>query len=138
VILNVAPLAALRLGNMLTRRQGDLIGARAAYQQAIDSGHPDIAPQAQRDLGNLLMRERDSQRALSAYRQAMPPGHPDAAPEAANNLGNLLADLGRAGAAPQSAGRRAEGIRQVRGPGRTSRAASAATRAIMPRSAAQQ
>ena len=43
-----APKAAFNLG-VLLREQGDAEGARDAYQKAIDSDHPDVAPIA-RDL----------------------------------------------------------------------------------------
>ena len=36
---------------VLLEEQGDLEGARAAYQQAIDTGHPDQAPRAMLNLG---------------------------------------------------------------------------------------
>ena len=47
------PAAALNLG-VLLQEQGDVAGARAAYQQAIDSGHADDAPMAAVNLGILL------------------------------------------------------------------------------------
>ena len=53
----LAPAAALGLGNLLAR-QGDDDGARAAYQQAIDSGHSDAASAAAVNLG-LLLKEQD-------------------------------------------------------------------------------
>ena len=54
----VAPARALNLG-LLLEAQGDVPGARAAYQQATDSGYPDFAPAAALSLGNLLRREAD-------------------------------------------------------------------------------
>ena len=41
---------------VLLDEQGDVEGARAAYQRAIDSGHPDEAPRAMVNLGVLLAR----------------------------------------------------------------------------------
>ena len=43
---------AVRLGDRLCE-QGDVAGARAAYQQAIDSGHPQAAQQATSRLATL-------------------------------------------------------------------------------------
>ena len=50
-----APRAMVNLG-VLLEEQGDVEGARAAYQRAIDSGHPDEAPTAMVNLGVLLER----------------------------------------------------------------------------------
>jgi hypothetical protein len=44
-------MAAVMLG-VLLEEQGDADGAKAAYQQAIDSGHADMAPMAAVNLGN--------------------------------------------------------------------------------------
>ena len=48
-----APMAANNLGVLLAD-QGDIEGAKAAYQQAIDSGHPDAALRATSNLTALL------------------------------------------------------------------------------------
>jgi Tfp pilus assembly protein PilF len=72
--------------------QGDVAGARAAYQRAIDSGHPDAAPMAARYLGFLLAEQGDVAGARAAYQRAIDSGHPDAAPIATNNLGRFLAE----------------------------------------------
>ena len=71
-------------------------GARAAYQQAIDSGHADAAPMAAVNLGELLAEQGDADGAKAAYQQAIDSGHADAAPTAAVNLGELLAEQGDA------------------------------------------
>src|SRR5215467_7318751 len=47
------PAARMGLGDAL-REHGDLDGAQAAYQQAIDSGHAEWAPAAMVRLGALL------------------------------------------------------------------------------------
>jgi Flp pilus assembly protein TadD len=65
-------------------------GARAAYQQAIDAGHSDIAPRAMVDLGVLLAEQGDVEGARAAYQQAIDTGHPDIAPRAMRNLAVLL------------------------------------------------
>lgn len=46
---------------VLLKQRGDPDGAAAAYQQAIDTGHPDQAPKALRNLGMLraCSRERE-------------------------------------------------------------------------------
>jgi hypothetical protein len=48
--------ALTKLERTATRldEQGDAMGARAAYQRAIDSGHADAAPAAAYNLGNML------------------------------------------------------------------------------------
>ena len=62
--------AAFKLGALL-RDQGDIAGARAAYQQAIDSDHPDVAPKAAYDLGSLLRKQGDKEGARAARQRAM-------------------------------------------------------------------
>ncbi|MDB5064078.1 MAG: Tetratricopeptide repeat protein, partial [Chloroflexi bacterium] len=88
-----APQAARNLGVLLAE-QGDVEGARAAFQQAIASGHPDEAPRAARNLGLLLAEQGDVEGARAAFQQAIASGHPDEAPRAARNLGLLLAEQG--------------------------------------------
>ncbi len=75
---------------LLLQEQGDLEGAKAAYQQAIDSGHADWAPRAAFGLGELLEKQGDLEGAKAAYQQAINSGHADVAPEAAVNLERLL------------------------------------------------
>ena len=60
-----------------------MAGAKAAYQQAIDSGHADVAPEAAVGLGVLLARQGDVAGAKAAYQQAIDSGHTDEAPTAA-------------------------------------------------------
>jgi Tfp pilus assembly protein PilF len=83
-----AAMAANDLGVLLIE-QGDAEGARAAYQQAIDSGSPLAAPSAARNLGSLLSKLGDSGGARAAYQQAIDSRHPDESPWAALNLGDL-------------------------------------------------
>ena len=90
-----APTAAVNLG-VLLEEQGDADGAKAAYQQAIDSGHADQAPKAAVNLGVLLKEQGDADGAKAAYQQAIDSGHPDQAPMAAFNLGVLLKEQGDA------------------------------------------
>jgi tetratricopeptide (TPR) repeat protein len=88
-----APQAAYNLG-LLLDGQGDVAGARTAYQRAIDSGHPDEAPPAAYRLGVMLEKRGDVAGARTAYQQAIDTGHPGEAPPAAFQLGSLLAEQG--------------------------------------------
>ena len=100
-----APKAAFNLGVLLAE-QGDLAGAKAAYQRAIDSGHAEWAPKAAVNLGWLLEKQGDLAGAKIAYQRAIDSGHPKWAPHAAVNLGWLLekqGDLAGAKAAWQRA-----------------------------------
>ena len=45
--------------------------ARAAYQQAIDSGHPEVSPAAAVDLGALLSEQQELEGATVAFQQAL-------------------------------------------------------------------
>ena len=90
---DAAPKAEYNLG-ILLKEQGDIEGARAAYQRAIDSGHLDAAPMAAFNLGVLLKEQGDIEGARAAYQRAIDSGHPDAAPMAAFNLGILLEEQG--------------------------------------------
>ena len=59
--------------------QGDLAGAEAAFQQAIDSGHADWAPQAAFERGMLLREQGDLAGAEAAFQQAIDSGRAEAA-----------------------------------------------------------
>ncbi len=85
--------ATFNLGALLDR-QGDIDGAREAYQRAIDSGDPEAAPLAAFNLGVLLKEQGDTEGAREAYQKAIDSGHPDEAPGAAFNLGVLLKEQG--------------------------------------------
>jgi tetratricopeptide (TPR) repeat protein len=85
----VAPVAALNLG-LLLGQEPDVEGAKAAYQQAINSGHPEAAPGAALGLGLLLGQNGDLKGAEDAYRQATSYADSVTAPTAALSLGNLL------------------------------------------------
>jgi predicted negative regulator of RcsB-dependent stress response len=71
--------------------QGEVAGARAVFQQVIDSGHPDMAPRAMVNLGELLDKEGDVAGARAAYQQAIDSGHSEAASRALEALGDLPA-----------------------------------------------
>jgi tetratricopeptide (TPR) repeat protein len=62
-----APEAAVNLGVLLSQL-GDWEGARAAYQQAIDSGHTDVTQLAAANL-RVLLEETDSQEARVTFTQ---------------------------------------------------------------------
>ncbi|MBV9455477.1 MAG: tetratricopeptide repeat protein [Rubrobacter sp.] len=83
-----APTAAFYLGVLLAE-QGDIEGARAAYQQAIDSNHPGQAPAAAVNLGVLLKEQGDVQGARAAYQQAIDSNHPEVVPIAKELLRRL-------------------------------------------------
>jgi tetratricopeptide (TPR) repeat protein len=78
---------------LVLHRAGDAVGAKAAYRQAIDSGHSDEAPKAAVNLGALLHDEGNAEGAKAAYRQVIHSGHP-AAPIAAVNLAAILKEQG--------------------------------------------
>jgi predicted negative regulator of RcsB-dependent stress response len=65
-----APAAALGLGDALMQA-GDTAGAEAAYQQAIDSGDPDLVHDATVRLGDLL-KERGKAAVETAANQHTP------------------------------------------------------------------
>ena len=69
--------------------QGDPQGARAAYQQALDSGDPEVAPWAAADLGMLLAEQGDPQGARAAYQQALDSGNPEVRQLAEDALAKL-------------------------------------------------
>ena len=75
-------------------RGGDVEGARAAYQLAIDSGDAETAAVAASNLGYLLHVQGDVEGAQAAYQQAIDSGHPQYAPLAAKNLGHMLQQRG--------------------------------------------
>jgi predicted negative regulator of RcsB-dependent stress response len=91
-----APVAALSLGNLLKQKPDgpDVEGAKAAYQQAINSGRPDIVPMAALMLGNLLDDQGEVEGARIAYQRVIDSGHPDYAPETAVTLGDMLMKKG--------------------------------------------
>jgi tetratricopeptide (TPR) repeat protein len=86
----------------LLHEQGDALGAQQAWQEAIDSGHPDAAPIAAVSLGLLLHDQGDAPGARQAYQQAINSGHTDWAPMAAVSLGLLLHEQGDAPGARQA------------------------------------
>jgi hypothetical protein len=79
----------INLGDRLNK-QGDVDGARAAYQQAIDSGHLDLAPKAMNNLGCWSSSEGIRRRSRPGGGGRSPPAHS----EAMTNLG-LLAERKR-------------------------------------------
>ncbi len=81
-----SPQAAYNLGFVLDEL-GDHEGARAAYQIAIDSGHPAQAPGAAYNLGVMLGDLDDSKGEEAAFLYAVGSGHPHFAPKAAYFLG---------------------------------------------------
>jgi cellulose synthase operon protein C len=91
---NAAPMAADILGDLLQFQVGDPDGARAAYQAAIDSKHPDWTPAAQFDLAQLLETEGDLAGAEAQFRQITESPNRIYATKAWDLLGDLLAGSG--------------------------------------------
>jgi tetratricopeptide (TPR) repeat protein len=85
------PEAAFSLGTRLAE-EGNIDGAREAYRQAANSGHPEYAPVAARNLGHLNEQLGRLRQAQEAYQVAIDSGHPDVAPRAMVDLGNLIRD----------------------------------------------
>jgi tetratricopeptide (TPR) repeat protein len=79
---------------VLLKDQGEVEGARAAYQQAIDSGHHERAPIAALELGDLLKKQGEVEGARAAYQQAIDSGHHERAPMAAVGLALMLEEQG--------------------------------------------
>src|SRR5215208_5958257 len=73
--------ATFNLGSFF-HRQGEYARAVEAYQQVIDSGHPEEAPRAAFNLGEYNL-------AVQAYQQAIKSGQPEVAPMALGNLRGL-------------------------------------------------
>src|SRR5215203_6361353 len=102
------PWATFHRGSIFDR-QGEYARAVEAYQQVIDSSHPEAAPRAAFNLG-ILFEERGEyaraveayRRAIEAYQQVIDSGHPEAAPRAAFNLGLNLDKLGEYNLAEQA------------------------------------
>ena len=72
----------------------DPVGAAAAFQLAIDSGHADQGPKAAYNLGLLRAEQGDPAGAVAAFRVAIDSGHADQGPKAAFNLGVLREEYG--------------------------------------------
>jgi tetratricopeptide (TPR) repeat protein len=86
------PWATFHLGSTFDR-QGEYDQAVEAYQQVIDSGHPEWAPKAAFNLGVLFENRGEYDRAEEAYQQAINSGHPEVAPKGTRNLRGLAMRL---------------------------------------------
>jgi tetratricopeptide (TPR) repeat protein len=73
----LAHTATLHVGRLLAE-QGDVDGARAAFERAIDSAHPEVAPKAAAWLGNLLATQGDFDGMRAALERAVGAGHAEA------------------------------------------------------------
>lgn len=85
--------AAFNLGYW-RQTHGDLSGAAAAYQQAIDSGDRNAVASAAVNLGVLRERQGDVSGAEAAYQLVIDSGHRVCIPQAAYNLGCLRQERG--------------------------------------------
>jgi tetratricopeptide (TPR) repeat protein len=86
--------AAAFATGMLLQERGDIARAKAMYERAIGSGHPEAVPRAAVCLGDLLTEEGDTAGAKAMYDRAIGSGHPEAAADALVSLGDLLKDEG--------------------------------------------
>src|SRR5215211_8292965 len=82
------PWATFHLGSVFDR-QGEYARAVEAYQQVIDSSHPEAAPRAAFNLGLNLDKLGEYNLAEQAYQQAINSGHPEVALKAVGNLRGL-------------------------------------------------
>jgi DnaJ-domain-containing protein 1 len=73
----------------LLYEQGEVDAAKDAYQQAIDSHHPDVAPKAALYLGLILQEQGEVDAAKDAYRQAIDSHDPEASAAATVRLRTL-------------------------------------------------
>ena len=89
----VEPWATFHRGSFF-ERQGDYARAEEAYQQVLDSGHPEAAPRAAFNLGILFEERGEYARAEEAYQQVIDSEHTEWAPKAAFDLGVLLEERG--------------------------------------------
>ena len=87
------PWATFHLGSVFDK-QGDYARAEGAYQQVLDSGHPEAAPRAAFNLGILFEERGEYARAEEAYQQVIDSEHTEWAPKAAFDLGVLLEERG--------------------------------------------
>jgi hypothetical protein len=71
-----------------------MAGARAAYQWAMKSGHPEYAPMAANNLGVLLEGQWDVAGARASYQWAIDSDHPEYVPLAREALAKLDGDAG--------------------------------------------
>ena len=69
--------------------QGDVEGARAAYEQAIASGYPEASQPAAVNL-RFLLKKQDAKHRRAVYQQAIDSGHPDQAQQRPSTLGSCL------------------------------------------------
>ena len=96
-----AGMAIINVGVLLEQVKGDRDGARAAYEQAVDSADLDASLWGTWYLGHMLQDEGDLDGACRKYEVVVRSSHPELAPKVAIELGELL--LVRAHAAFQRA-----------------------------------
>ena len=75
-------------------KQGDIQGAMAAFQLAVDCGDPKAEARSAYALGMLLNEQGAPERALAAWQLAADSGNPQVAPLAMWGLGGLFEDRG--------------------------------------------
>ena len=94
-------------------RQGEYPRAVEAYQQVIDSSHPEAAPRAAFNLGILYEERGEYARAVEAYRRAIDSEHSEWAPKAAFDLGALFEQMGEYDRADEAFRRAIEAYQRV-------------------------
>src|SRR5215203_4334284 len=82
------PWATFHLGSIFDR-QGEYARAVEAYQQVLDSEHPEAAPRVAFNLGILFEERGEYDLAVEAYQRVINSGHPEVAPEGVRNLRGL-------------------------------------------------
>jgi tetratricopeptide (TPR) repeat protein len=87
------PLAAFHLGGLL-KEQGDVKGAKTAYQQATYSTNTYVVAKAHVSTAELLEEQGDVGGAKAAYQRAIDSGDTGCAPLAQLFLGGMLRELG--------------------------------------------
>jgi tetratricopeptide (TPR) repeat protein len=106
------PWATFHRGSVFDR-QGEYARAVEAYQQVIDSSHPEAAPRAAFNLGILFEERGEYARAVEAYRRAIDSKHSEWAPKAAFDLGVLFEQMGEYDRADEAFRRAIEAYQQV-------------------------
>jgi len=106
------PWATFNLGSVVDR-QGEHARAEEAYQQVIDSSHPEAAPRAAFNLGILFEERGEYARAVEAYQRAIDSEHSEWAPKAAFDLGVLFEQRGEYDRADEAFRRGIEAYQQV-------------------------
>ncbi len=91
---DIAPVVTCQLGEWTDQYGWPASVPIALFDQAMASGHRDVAPRAALFRAWIALRFGGHRKARAAYQRAIDSGHDEYAPKAANNLGALLAERG--------------------------------------------